>query len=69
VTIAWTPDMVAMLRALRLRGVALELCGERIGVCLKTARAMARRLGIARRMNRGAMPGEAKVRADTLGKD
>jgi hypothetical protein len=57
--IIWTPDMLAKLRELRERAVPLYRCAERIGVGYSTAVYKARELGIARRLNRGRVAGEA----------
>jgi hypothetical protein len=57
-TINWTAEMLAELRAMRARGVPLYRCAERVGVHYSSAVYKARELGIAQRCNRGRKPGE-----------
>jgi hypothetical protein len=61
-TVMWTPDMLAKLRELRERAVPLYRCAEQIGVAYPTAVYKARELGIAKRLNRGRVAGEAVAR-------
>jgi hypothetical protein len=58
-TVMWTPDMLAKLRELRARAVPLYRCAEQIGVGYPTAVYKARELGLAKRLNRGRVAGEA----------
>jgi hypothetical protein len=55
--IAWTPEMIACLRALREAGHPVVVCAERIGVGYLVALKQARSLGLAGRRNFGRITG------------
>jgi hypothetical protein len=59
--LTWTPEMSAALKVLRAHGEPLYYCAEKIGVSYRSAVFQARRLGIARRMNRGRRPGRIAI--------
>lgn len=62
VPIVWTNEMTAALLKLRRGGTSLYECSEIIGVCYQVAVFKARELGVAARMNKGRMPGQAMAR-------
>jgi hypothetical protein len=49
----WTDEMLAALQRLRIEGMPLLLCAEKIGVSYDQVVMKARELGIAHRMSRG----------------
>ena len=54
--VEWTPEMLDTLRTMRKERRPLFECAARIGVAYSTTVRMARKLGLAQRMNRGSIP-------------